>query len=77
MIARLKRDGLPTGSHRDEQHRQRRNNGDSEEILESTEGGWTDYLIRVSTSVWNQEPRLQRRMAVNWMVKQLCREEDS
>ena len=56
----------PTSSHRDEQHRQRRrNNNDSKEIQESTEEdegskGWTDYLIRDSTSVWNQEPRLQQ-----------------
>ena len=58
---------LAVGSHRDEQHRQRRNNSDSEEIHESTEEdevglseGWTDYLISDSASVWNQEPRLQK-----------------
>ena len=55
----------PTGSHRDEQHKQGRNNSDSEEIQESTEEdegseGWTDYLIRDFTSVWNQEQRLQK-----------------
>ena len=56
----------PTGSHRDEQPRQRINNSDSEEIQESTEEdaegseSWTDYLIRDYTSVWNQEPRIQK-----------------
>ena len=55
----------PIGSHRDEQRRQRRNNCDSEEIQESTEEydgseSWTDYLIRDFTSVWNQEPRIQK-----------------
>ena len=53
-----------TSSHRDEQHGHGRNNSDSEEIQESTEEdegseGWTDYLIRDFTSVWNQEPRMQ------------------
>ena len=56
-----------TGSHRDEKHRKlRKDDSDSEEILyESTEEdgvteGWTDYLIRDFTSVWNQEPRIQK-----------------
>ena len=52
-----------TGSRRDEQRRQGGHNSDSEEIQGSTEGdegseGWTDYLIRDITSVWNQEPRM-------------------
>ena len=43
----------------------RRNNSDSEEIQESTEEdegseGWTDDIIRDLTSVWNQEPRIQK-----------------
>ena len=45
--------------------RQRRNNSDSEEIHESTEEdegseGSIDDLIRDFTSVWNQEPRIQK-----------------
>ena len=55
----------PTSSHRDKQHRQGRNNSNSGEVQEPTEEdegseGWADYLIRDSTSVWNQEPRLQK-----------------
>ena len=55
----------PTSSHRDEQRRQGRNNSDSEEIQKYTEEdegseGWTDYLIRDFTSVFNQEPRIQK-----------------
>ena len=55
----------PTGSHQDGQRRQRRNNGDTEEIQESTEEdegreGWTDNRIRYFTSVWNHEPRIQK-----------------
>ena len=68
-----------TGSHRDEQRRQGWNNSDSEEIQKSTdedEGseGWTDALIRDFTR--SQGYRNSRRMAVNGMVKQLCREEE-
>ena len=73
----------PTGSHREEQRRQRRNNSGSEEIQESTEEdegseGWTDYLIRDFTvfGTRSQGYRNSSRVAVNKMVKQLCREEE-
>ena len=53
-----------TGTHRDEQRIQGRNNIDSGEIREPTEDdeaskGWTDHLIRNVTSVWKQDPRIQ------------------
>ena len=46
-----------TGTHRDEQHRQGRNNSNSGDVQEPTEEdeeikGWTDNLIRSFTSVW-------------------------
>ena len=46
-----------TGTHRDEQRRQGRNNSNSGEVKEPTEEdeaskGWTDTLIRNFTSVW-------------------------
>ena len=41
---------------------------------------WTDNLIRNFTSVWKEDPRIQEfeadRMAVNGMVKRLCKEEE-
>ena len=53
-----------TGTRRDEQHRQGRNNSNSGEVQETTEEdeaskGWTDTLIRNFTSVWKQNPRIQ------------------
>ena len=55
----------PHWSHREEQRRQGRNNSDIEEIQASAEedegtDGWTDYLIRDFTSVWNKEPRIHK-----------------
>ena len=72
-----------TGSHRDEQRRQRRNNSDSEEIQKSTEEdkcseGWTEHLIRDLPvfGTRSQGYRHSRRIAVNGMVQQLCGEEE-
>ena len=55
---------VQTGTHRDEQRRQGRNNSDSGEVQEPTEEdeaskGWTDNLIRNFTSVWKQDLRIQ------------------
>ena len=72
-------------THRDELRRKGRDNSDSGEVQEPTEEdeaskGWTDHLIRKFTSVWKQDTRIQEfeanRMAVNWMVKRLCKEEE-
>ena len=39
--------------------------------------GWTDHLIGNFTSVWKHDRyRNSKRMAVNRMVKRLCREEE-
>ena len=51
-------------THRDEQRRQGGNDIDSGEVKEPTEEdeaskGWTDNIIRNSTSVWKQDPRIQ------------------
>ena len=48
-----------TGTHRDEQFRQGRNNSNSGEVQEPTDedeacDGWTDNLF----SVWKQDPRI-------------------
>ena len=53
-----------TGTHRDEQRKQGRNDSDCGEVQEPTEEdeaskGWTDTLIRNYTSVWKQDPRIQ------------------
>ena len=76
--------GTLTGSHRDEQRSHGGNKRDIEEIQGSTEGdegskGWTDYLIRDFTSVWNQEPRIQKYEEDGSQRDgrlQLCREEE-
>ena len=53
-----------TDANRDEQRRQGGNDSDSGEVQEPTEEdeaskGWTDNLIRNSTSVWKQDPGIQ------------------
>ncbi len=74
-----------TGTHRDEQRRQGRNNSNSGEVQESTEedkasNGWTDNLIRTgSLPVFGNRIdgyRNSKRMAINGMVKRLCKEEE-
>ena len=54
-----------TGTHRNEQRRQGRNNSNSGEVQEPTEEdeaskGWPDHLIRNFTSVWKQDTRIQK-----------------
>ena len=70
-----------TGTHRDEQRRQGRNNSNSGEVQEPTEEdeaskGWTDNLIRNLPVFGNRIHgyRNSKRMAVNGMVKRLCKE---
>ena len=73
-----------TGTRRDEQHGQGRNNSNSGEVQEPTEEdeaskGWTDHLIGNFTTVFGnkiQGYRNSKRMAVNGMVKRLCKEEE-
>ena len=55
---------IHTGTHRDVQRRQGRNNSNSGEVHEPAEEDeasnvWTDHLIRNFTSVWKQDPRIQ------------------
>ncbi len=54
-----------TGTHRNEQRRQGRNNSNSGEVQEPTKEdetskGWTDHLIGNFTSVWKQDTRIQK-----------------
>ena len=73
-----------TGTRRDEQHGQGRNDINSAEVQEPTEEdeaskGWTDNLIGNFTTVFGnkiQGYRNSKRMAVNGMVKRLCKEEE-
>ena len=72
-----------TGTGRDEQHGQGRNNSDSLEVQEfieedETSKGWTDHLIGNLPVFGNriQGYRNSKRMAVNGMVKRLCKEEE-
>ena len=53
--------------------------GEVQEPTEEDEAskGWTDHFIRNFTSVWKEDPSIYRnskRMAVNGMVKRLCKE---
>ena len=71
-----------TGTHRDEQRRQGRNNSNSGEVQERTEEdevskGWTDNLIILPVfGNWIHGYRNSKRMAVNGMVKRLCKEDE-
>ena len=52
-----------TGTRRDEQRGQGRNNSDSWEVQESTEDGeasWTDHLIGNLTSLWKHDTGIQQ-----------------
>ncbi len=70
-----------TVTHRDEQRRQGRDNSDSGEVEEPTEEdeaskGWTYHLILPVLGNRIRGYRNSKRMAVNGMVKRLCKEEE-
>ena len=73
--------GRGNDTHRDEQRRQGRDNSDSGEVEEPTEEdeaskGWTYHLILPVLGNRIRGYRNSKRMAVNGMVRQLCKEDE-